>query len=633
MLARSSQGASPADTAAAKKRFVAELANTGSVPAALKAARRSARSTYDTWRREDPEFRGVCDAIMAGRKAGRGSAEGIGFAEFRERFLNSRTFAHQQGWVDLLEGNDPVVIPGSVFERQQPNRLLVNTPPNHAKSMTVTIDYAVYRICRDPNVRIIVVSKTQAQAKKFLFAIKQRLTHPAYALLQGTFGPPGGFRGESESWTATQIYLGGEDRDSGEKDPTVEALGMGGQIYGARADLIILDDCVTLSNAGEWEKQMDWIRIEVSSRLGPHGKLLVIGTRVAPVDLYRELRNPDHYSSGRPPWTYLAQPAVLDYGTGDPSGWRTLWPRSDRPFEGAEFEEPDEEGLFPRWDGPALARVRDDVGPRIWSMVYQQQDVDEVAIFDQLLVTGSVNGMRKAGRLVRGAPGHPDPTGFFVVCSLDPAMSQDTAAITYAVDRQSQKRYVLDAVVMPHPTPAAIRDLIEQWTDLYQPHEWVVEQNAFQLFLTEDEGIRRFLAGRGVRMIGHYTGRNKADPDFGVASLAPLFGTRTRKEGGYGGDKHAGDNLIELPDPQASSHVKALIEQLVTWRPGVRGSKLKQDLPMALWFAELRAREQLAAANRFNRSHLESEFTTARARSGRAVIRLDEWAQTHRLTG
>jgi hypothetical protein len=36
------------------------------------------------------------------------------------------------------------------------------------------------------------------------------------------------------------IYLG-TGRDSGEKDPTVQALGFGSQIYGARADLIIVE--------------------------------------------------------------------------------------------------------------------------------------------------------------------------------------------------------------------------------------------------------------------------------------------------------------------------------------------------------------------------------------------------------
>jgi hypothetical protein len=40
--------------------------------------------------------------------------------------------------------------------------------------------------------------------------------------------------------------------------------------------------------------------------------------------LYKELRNPKHWSGGRTPFTYMGMPAVLDYAenpkTGLPSG-------------------------------------------------------------------------------------------------------------------------------------------------------------------------------------------------------------------------------------------------------------------------------------------------------------------------
>ena len=55
--------------------------------------------------------------------------------------------------------------------------------------------------------------------------------------------------------------------------------------------MIIVDDAVTLKNANEFEKQIRWLTQDVRSRLNPTGKLIVIGTRVASVDLYRELRN------------------------------------------------------------------------------------------------------------------------------------------------------------------------------------------------------------------------------------------------------------------------------------------------------------------------------------------------------
>ncbi len=53
---------------------------------------------------------------------------------------------------------------------------------------------------------------------------------------------------------------------------------IGGQITGARSDLIILDDVVTTTNAHEWEKQLLWLQREVITRLGDAGKLLSSNT-------------------------------------------------------------------------------------------------------------------------------------------------------------------------------------------------------------------------------------------------------------------------------------------------------------------------------------------------------------------
>lgn len=586
------------------------------------------RSWYDAQRREVEGFAATVDGVRLRQSDAALAARNsdIGFSEFSSRYLGQRVWPHMQSVVDLLEGRDPSWLHESMlFERGTAGlaRLLVNVPPNHAKSMTVTINYVTYRIVKDPNINVLVVSKTQEQAKKFLYAIKQRLTHPRYADLQVAFGPADGYRATADQWAANKIYLGGEARDSGEKDPTVEALGMGGQIYGSRANLIVLDDVVTLSNVGEWPKQMDWIRQEVASRLPPNGgQLLIVGTRVAPVDLYRELRNPEHYTDGKIPWTYLAMPAVLQYRP-DPTDWVTLWPKSEQAL--GEADQPDADGLFERWSGPRLNTVRNEVGPGKWSLVYQNLDIAEDAIFDPVCVRGAVNGMRKPGPLVSGASGHPaDSANFYRVIGIDPAMSGDTAAIAYAVDRRTQKRYVMDVHVMTAPTPAAIRTLIYEWADLYKPHTVIVESNAFQLFLTQDEEIRTFLSTRGIAYRPHHTSSNKTDPEFGVASLAPLFGTKVKRDG-QEALKHAGDNLLELPDSSRSEHVKKLIEQLVTWQPGVRGKNLKMDTVMALWFCEIVAREILLQSSNVT-SFLSNSFASRNDIDSRYIINLDELA-------
>lgn len=618
----------------AKRTVIESITKGFTVKESLALGKRS-YSWYQNAKKRDPEFgrqvelakvlstRGSMDKDYRKDEAGE-------FQDFRRKYLQTETWPHQQCWVDLLEGREPSwQHPSFIYEKGRAQRLLVNVPPNHSKSTTITIDYATWRICRDPNVRIIIISKTQAMAKKFLYGITSRLTHPRYAELQKMFAPEGGFKASADKWAANQIYLGGEDKDSGEPHPTVEALGIGGQVYGARADLIICDDCVTLSNAGDWEKQMDWLRQEASTRLGPSGKLLVIGTRVAPQDLYRELRNPDHYTDNRSPWTYFAQPAILGNAQKQPEEWETLWPVSERPFEGAEDDDvADADGNFPRWTGPRLAELRNDLGSSRWAMVYMQADVAAEPIFDSICVRGSVEGMRKRGPLVAGAPGYPkNPEGFYIICSMDPAMAGETATIAYAVDRETQKRYVLDVSIMPAPTPLRIRELIHQWTELYKPNEWVIESNAFQLFLTQDEEIRGFLATRGIPLKPHHTGFNKQDAEFGVASLQPLFGTKEVK-GENQGYKHSGNNLISLPDIHKNEAVKALIEQLVLWDPNVKTKHRKQDAVMALWFAELKAREVLSSARRGEQWFMENPFTSQRDRDRRSVIPLDEYAAT-----
>jgi hypothetical protein len=433
-----------------------------------------------------------------------------------------------------------------------------------------------------------------------------------YEELQQAYAAGVGFKSKTASWQATRVTFGDELRESSEKDPNLEAVGIGGQIYGKRADMIIIDDAVTLSNANDFERQIKWLTQDVRSRLNPTGKLIVIGTRVAAVDLYKELRNPDRYPGGLVPWTYLAMPAMLETNE-DPDKWVTLWPYSDAPFDGQEESDKTDEGLYPRWNGRNLYNERQAMDASTWAMVYQQQDISDDAIFDPVCVKGSIDGMRKAGRLVPSSPGHPkDLNGFSFVCGLDPAMVGDTAAVCYAIDRISHKRYIVDAIKITRPTPAQIRQLITDWTHVYAPSEWIVERNAFQSFLTQDEGIRQFLASRGVLLREHHTGNNKWDAGFGVASMSTLFGTK-QADG-----KHHRDNLIHLPSDQ-TENIKALIEQLITWSPTTKG---KTDMVMALWFCEIRAREMLNQGIHATH-HMKNPFLSRYERGKRMVVNID----------
>jgi len=601
----------------AKRLILSGVAEGLTIEAATAVSGKSYK-TYEYYRRTDKVFADKMDRTRLGLKDknfASSDVHDLDFAEFRQRYLHSRTFPHQQNLIDVIEGRKPGWLHPSM--KYEPglanNRILLNIPPNHAKSMTVTIDYVTWQVCQNPNFRVLIVSQTQQLAADFLYAIKQRLTHPNYEALQQAYAAGVGFNSKSASWQATRVTFGDELRESSEKDPNIEAVGIGGQIYGKRADMIIVDDAVTLKNANEFEKQIRWLTQDVRSRLNPTGKLIIIGTRVSAVDLYKELRSEDRYPGGLVPWTYLAMPALLTTNE-NPDKWETLWPASDAPFDGQMESDLNEDGLYPRWNGRNLYNERQAMDASTWALVYQQQDISDDAIFDPVCVRGSIDGMRKAGRLVPGHPGHPrDLSGFSVICGLDPAMVGDTAVVCYAIDRVSHKRYIVDAIKITRPTPAAIRQLIFDWTGLYQPSEWIVEKNAFQSFLTQDEGIRQNLASRGVLLREHHTGTNKWDSGFGVASMSTLFGTKQ-----FDG-KHHRDNLIHVPSDQ-TENIKALIEQLITWSPNTKG---KTDMVMALWFCEIRAREMLNQGMH-KTHHMKNPFLSRSEIGKRTVINIDE---------
>jgi hypothetical protein len=149
------------------------------------------------------------------------------------------------------------------------------------------------------------------------------------------------------------------------------------------------------------------------------GKLLVVGTRLRPKDLYSELRDPMRYPDETSPWTYFAQPAVLEFHD-DPKEWKTLWAKTNMPPVSGKGI-PDENGLYTKWDGDALFKKRGRMSPNLWAMVYQQQQVHEDAVFPGDSVKGVINGARNIGIIPKNKAGNrPEGMdGLVVVAGLE----------------------------------------------------------------------------------------------------------------------------------------------------------------------------------------------------------------------
>jgi hypothetical protein len=104
------------------------------------------------------------------------------------------------------------------------------------------------------------------------------------------------------------------------------------------------------------------------------------------------------------------------------------------------------------------------------------------------------------------------------------------------------------------------------------------------------------LFSRGVILKPHWTGANKADPNFGVASMSTLFETDADGKPG-----------IYLPNNNGVfPAVAELTEQLISWQPEVKG--LKTDVVMALWFAVIRARELIFLSPSRQTTHMPNKY-------------------------
>lgn len=617
----------------AKAAFIEALSAGYNRDAALERAERSVKA-YEYWRKNDAAFRAKVDSVMATRKVGTGdrdanraAAREMGFAGWREKYLGVPVFPHQQQWIDVLENRPPTDLhPAQTYEPSKPTKLVVNTFPNAGKSTTLTMDYVAYRICINPGIKIAIISKTESMAKDMVHGVKSRLTHPDHIDLIKDFAPEGGFEATADEWSSSRIRLAAADRDAADKDPTLQALGLGSQVYGKRLDLILVDDAVDNENAQQWRQQLRWLNLEVASRPGMGGRIIVIGTRIAPGDLYHQLRQGENFQSGKTPWTYLSQPVLLEDDP-DPKNWVTLWPRATTSWSTADDECPcgtDEckngygDGTYPRLDSVHLSMLRDGTDSDTWNTAYMQRDVAHDAAFPAHALAAATNKARRHGK--EGGM-QSVPEGMYVIASLDPATSGAAAFVVGALDRRTGRRWIYDVWNVKHPTPQALKDRIYAISGEYGVHEWRVEKTGLLTMFTQDHELRQWLAARGIRFKEHYTGRNKHDVEFGVGGMAPLFGTYTQLENGD--HQMVSEPLVELP--RWEGDIKILVDQLMLWHPEIDPKKTAIDTVMALWFFNVGCAELLKAGDPTVRRRQFSRMTSPRDRARAGVVNLSDY--------
>lgn len=148
------------------------------------------------------------------------------------------------------------------------------------KSTVGTIARTIFEILKNPDIRILITSNTQIQAEIFLREIKNHFG--ANDKLKAIFGDWVG-----PKWDAREIIV--KQRTKQHKESTVTCIGVGGPTASRHYDLIIADDLVDEENSRtelQRERLQIWYYKSLTPTLVASGRLLILGTRWHPRDLY-----------------------------------------------------------------------------------------------------------------------------------------------------------------------------------------------------------------------------------------------------------------------------------------------------------------------------------------------------------
>lgn len=175
----------------------------------------------------------------------------------------------------------PTQIDIAKFLSRGPKRRMVQAFRGVGKSW-LTAAYVLWRLLRNPNERILVVSASKDRADAFTTFVKRLITDVAWlAHLK-----PDPLKGQRDSMVAFDV-----GPSEPHQAPSVRSVGITGQMTGGRATIIVADDIETPKNSltllmrerlGELVKEFDAV-------LSPGGEIVYLGTPQCEESVYNKL--------------------------------------------------------------------------------------------------------------------------------------------------------------------------------------------------------------------------------------------------------------------------------------------------------------------------------------------------------
>jgi len=221
-------------------------------------------------------------------------------------------------------------------ERGEIDRLMIFMPPRHGKSELASKRFPAWCLGRNPKRQIIAASYNSDLASDFGRNVRNIVASPEFGqVFTGISLAP-----DSQAANRMNTNRGG----------TYVAAGVGTAVTGRGADIALIDDPFKDREEADSERRRDlvwdWYRSTLYTRLMPGGAIVLIQTRWHEDDLAGRLLEHEGRIEDGGQWTVLDLPAI------DKAG----------------------DALWPEWyDVPALTRIKDTIGAREWSALYQQQ--------------------------------------------------------------------------------------------------------------------------------------------------------------------------------------------------------------------------------------------------------------------
>jgi predicted phage terminase large subunit-like protein len=453
----------------------------------------------------------------------------------RKLFLRSRLRGTLRAWAEeVLKKSGYRPAPHQLYlvselenlARGRFDRLMILMPPGSAKSTYASIIFPAWWFTQHPRSSVITASHSASLAKHFSRRVRalvlEKEQYLGFSIIRD--------QRSADQWTTSS---GGE----------YLAVGVRGAIAGRRADLVIVDDPIKSRADAESARQRDhvwdWFKSDVTTRLKPGGKIVLIMTRWHPDDLGGQL-----LAQAKSEWRIVRLPALAE--PDDPLG---------RPVGSP---------LWPEWeDYDALARKRKLVGERAWAALFQQTplpaggqlfSVDRISVVQPLEPTAGEPVVRAWDLAATGDTGRNDPDW----------------TVGVKLHRNANGRYVILDVVRIRGTPHQVEDLVVKTAQKDGAKVIVaIPEDPGQAGKSQMSYLTRQLAGFHV-ISARETG-SKATRAMPLASQAEA-GNLSMAQGDW--NRELVEEMREFPWGRKDDQVDALVRAFTTLtdRPRLTGS-------------------------------------------------------------